>query len=109
MTACASQPEIPKIQQTQANEQQKIFSNRTPQSVGQKQIPLKKWKQYLVQTEIRSPETDCQVYSQPNLYSDRVDTAKAGNEVWTEDTGSTWYKVYKNQKYGYVSKICFTN
>ena len=101
-TACSSTPEVPKAYNK---------FERQPQSeiTQKKKVPLKEWKRYLVSTEIRAPETDCQVYNQPNLYSEKIDTAKAGKEVWTEDTGSAWYKVYKNQKYGYASKICFTN
>jgi hypothetical protein len=102
LTACVSQPEIPEQYQADV-----LASKRTPQATQPKKVK-KNYQNLLAQTGLRLIETDCQVYSQPNLYSDRVDTAQAGKDVWTEDTGSSWYKIYKNKRYGYVSKICFT-
>lgn len=102
LAACSSTPEIPKDYEEasvkQANELAPLTNKRA------KRQPLR----LLADTGIRTPETDCQVYSQPNLYSERMETAEAGKRLWTEDTGSAWYRVYKNKKYGYMSKICFT-
>jgi hypothetical protein len=103
--ACASQPEVP-------SEYQKAtaaLSQEAPARSGQQNRLNAHYQRYLAQVEIRPIETDCQVYSKPNLYSERIETAKAGRDVWTQETGSEWYKVYRGNKYGYMNKICFQN
>lgn len=105
LLACASKPELPK-EYVQA----KRILDEAPTKPDRKTSQIRAhYARTIASVEIRPIETDCQVYSQPNVYSERLDTAKAGRDVWTQDTGSEWYKVYRGQKFGYMSKICFQN
>ena len=89
---CSSKPEIPQEALKEHNKPKKL--NRAPQ---------------MAKSSIRLLEQDCQMYSQPNFYSQHMSTEKGGNDVWTEETGTAWYRVYRKKQYGYISKICFKN
>ncbi|MCB0408025.1 MAG: hypothetical protein KDD34_07475 [Bdellovibrionales bacterium] len=105
--ACSSKPEVPQGQPLQRadikpaiskNSQTKWFPNNQ-----------NRYGRFVVSSGLRFQEADCQIYSKPNFYSEKLNTAKGGKDIWTEDTGSAWYKVYRDKKYGYMSKICFNN
>ena len=97
LISCASAPEIP--EEAKAPKVTKATKTKAKKS--------RKISSIFLTAKVRQLQQDCQIYKKPTTLSQRVSTIESGNDLWTQETDTPWYRVYKNRSYGYVSKICF--
>jgi hypothetical protein len=110
--ACASQPEMPdsaKIEKSETaakSSSDKLIDDQTMNDL-RSSTRWQKAVQRRIASRVRQVRQNCKVYAEPTLMSSNVAMIREGLDVWTEETDTSWFKVYQNKSYGYASKICF--
>lgn len=108
--ACASNPEMPDslegAQLVSEKSDDQLIDERTMRDL-KNSTRWQKAVQRRIASRVRQVRQNCKVYAQPTLMSSNVATIQEGRDIWTQETDSSWFKVYQNKSYGYASKICF--
>ena len=108
--ACATKPEIPDrevvTKGAPSKKAEKLLDEETMRDLRHS----KRWQNAVnrrIASRIRQVRQSCKVYDKPTLMGSSVATLSEGRDVWTEETDTSWFKVYQDKTYGYASKICF--
>ncbi|NQZ02370.1 MAG: hypothetical protein HRT45_17060 [Bdellovibrionales bacterium] len=108
--ACASKPELPDgdlgVAKKKSSSAEQLIDEQTMRDL-RSSTRWEKAVQRRIASRVRQVRQNCKVYSEPTLMSSNVATIQEGRDIWTQETDTTWFKVYQNKSYGYASKICF--
>ena len=106
LMACASKPELPTAEKPPAAAKKPLVDDQTMYDLRNSS----RWQKAVarrIASRVRQVRQTCQIYERPTSMSTKVSKVEQGLDVWTEETDTSWFKVYKDKSYGYVSKICF--